>query len=107
MDPYVRYVHNRGHRSVLAQFRSGILPLCMETGRFLNIPREFRLCLMCDDNKIEDETHFLFRCKRHEELRDLLYTMVQPYFPNFEFLSDKEKFGILSTQQNFCINLTI
>ena len=50
---------------------------------------------MCDDDEIEDETHFLFRCKRHEELRDLLYTVVQPYFPNFESLSDKEKFGIL------------
>ena len=50
---------------------------------------------MCDDNEIEDEPHFLFRCKRYEELRDLLYTVVQPYFPNFEFLSDKEKFGVL------------
>ena len=95
-DPYVRCVYNnRGHRSALAQFRSGILPLGIETGRFLNIPREFRLYIMCDKNEIEDETHFLFQCKMYDELREILYIIVQPRFPKFEPLPNKERFKIL------------
>ncbi len=60
-DPYVCTVYNRGHRAILAKFRSEIPPLSIETGRFQNIPREFRLCTMCND-VIEDETHFIFYC---------------------------------------------
>ncbi len=33
-DPYVCTVYNRGHRAILAKFRSGILPLSIETGHF-------------------------------------------------------------------------
>ncbi len=53
-DPYACTVYNRGHRAILAKFRSGILPLSIETGRFQNIPREFKLCTMCNDNVIQD-----------------------------------------------------
>ena len=34
VEPYVYKVVNRGHRSILAQFRNGILPLKIETGRY-------------------------------------------------------------------------
>ena len=44
-EPYVKIIHNRAHRSALAQFRSGILPLRVETGRFTSIPLEYRLCI--------------------------------------------------------------
>ena len=37
-EPYVAKINNRGHKSALAQFRCGILPLSIETGRFNNIP---------------------------------------------------------------------
>ncbi len=71
-DPYVCTVYNRGHRAILAKFRSGILPLSIETGRFQNIPREFRLCTMCNDNVIEDETHFIFYCNQYNDLQEYL-----------------------------------
>ncbi len=72
-DPNVCTVYNRGHRAFLAEFRSGILPLSFETGRFQNIPREFSLCTMCNDNVIEDETHFIFYCNQYNDLREYLY----------------------------------
>ena len=60
----------RSHRSLLAQLRSGILPLRLETGRFQNIRDENtghfqklkveeRVCTLCNLNCIEDEIHFV------------------------------------------------
>ncbi len=57
----------------VSKFRSGILPLSIETERFQNIPREFRLCTMCNDNVIEDETHFIFYCNQYNDLQEYLY----------------------------------
>ena len=41
-------VYIRAHHSILAQLRFGILPIKTETGRYTQIPREFRLCILCD-----------------------------------------------------------
>ncbi len=61
-EPFVYRVHNRAHRSLLSQFRCGILALKIETGRYTQIPLELRLCILCDSNLVEDENHFLFQC---------------------------------------------
>ena len=53
VEPYVYKVVNRTHRSILAQFRNGILPLKIETGRYTQIPIEFRLCILCNEDQIE------------------------------------------------------
>ena len=50
-------------RSLLAKTLCGILPLEVEVGRFTDVKREFRLCKLCERGEIEDEYHFLFRCK--------------------------------------------
>ena len=68
-EPFVKLIHNRNYRSILAQFRSGILPLAVETGRFNNIPVEYRLCRYCNENEIEDEIHFLLNCSAYNEFR--------------------------------------
>ena len=49
-EPYLYKVHDRHHRSILAQFRCGILPLKVETGRYQSIPIELRLCVLCNEN---------------------------------------------------------
>ena len=46
----------------MAQIRCGILPIRIETGRFCNLPVENRLCEICNQNKVEDEFHFLMEC---------------------------------------------
>ena len=40
--------------SLLGQFRMGIVPLYVETGRFNNTPLERRLCTCCNLN-VEEE----------------------------------------------------
>ena len=51
---------NRKCRSYLAQFRSGILPLEIEIGRWQNKNVEDRICKLCDDYEVEDECHLIF-----------------------------------------------
>jgi hypothetical protein len=46
-EEYVQKNFNRKMRSLIAQFRSGILPLQIEVGRFRNIPVENRVCFSC------------------------------------------------------------
>ncbi len=66
---------------ILAQFRSGILPLKIETGRRKNENIEDRVWLVCEENIVEDEYHFLcvYICKhgkRYDEVRQVLYNKI-------------------------------
>ena len=88
---YVECVINRGHRSALAKFRCGILPLSVETGRFNAIPLEFRLCVFCVDNVVENEYHFFFSCNLYNDLRSLLFDYLRQDVPNFDTLDLNDK----------------
>ena len=48
IENYVLCNLDRKLRSYIAQFRSGILPLEIETGRFRNIPLNERICKLCN-----------------------------------------------------------
>lgn len=71
VEKYVKMNLPRGLRSVLAQLRSGTLPLKIETGHFHNIKVENRLCEFCNNNVIESEYHFVFCCPLYRELRNV------------------------------------
>ena len=62
VEDYVVGNITRSQRSLLAQFRMGILPLNIETGRYFRKVLNDRLCLLCDHNATEDEHHFLLSC---------------------------------------------
>ena len=68
-EEYVKINLKRRERSVLAQFRLGILPIRIETGRFIGEKVEDRLCRMCNQNQIENEIHFLFHCPLYNDIR--------------------------------------
>ena len=86
-EDYVKFNISRRQRSLMAQFRIGILPLHVETGRFRGTPLEERICQMCNNNVIEDEKHFLVECNLYQEHRTELYEDVSSrniYFTNFD-----------------------
>ncbi len=58
-ETYAYKMYDRGQRSIMAQFRSGILSFSIETGRYTYIPEEMRLCIFCQENCVKNE-HFLF-----------------------------------------------
>ena len=102
-ESYLNKYMSKSKRSLLVQFRTGVLPLRIETGRFqlvkdvlsnkfrkLNV--EERTCLLCKSNDVEDEIHFLCHCVVYENLRTNLFQSVTQKYPQFQDLSDHEKF---------------
>ena len=53
----------------LVQLRAGCLPIEIELGRYLHIPRNERLCKQCSMGTVESEKHFLFHCTKYHVLR--------------------------------------
>ena len=94
-EPYVKSIKKRNLRSIIAKFRCGISPLAIETGRFLNIPIEFRLCQFCSENVIEDETHVMFACTAYRDLRNILFEKANSINMDFENFSVNLKFQML------------
>ncbi len=75
VDPYILSFMNHKRGSYLAQFRSGILPLEIEVGRWANKNVEERLCLVCNEGLVKDELHFIFHCNYYNPKRcDLFCT---------------------------------
>ena len=96
----------RSHRSLIAQLRSGILPLRIESGRFQNIrdpntgktrklkPQE-HICTLCDLNLVEDEIHFVCICSKYCTLREKLFNTIIQKCASFTIMSNSEKFVFL------------
>ena len=97
VEPYVLCFLNREKRSLVAQLRSGILPLQVEVGRWQGIPVEERICPVCNLNQVEDECHFLFECNNYDVERRSLYTKLSD---DFENLSMSNKFEVLMSRQS-------
>lgn len=96
-EPYVKQMMNKRFRSVVAQLRSGILPLEIELGRWRGIEVQNRTCKLCDSACVEDEAHFIFDCDFYKNEREGLKENVEGL--NFQN-SDDVKFKILMQVQN-------
>ena len=59
-EPYLNIISLK-NRIIFTKFRLCNHRLPIETGRWLNIPREERICIICNQRCIGDEFHFLFK----------------------------------------------
>ena len=94
-EKYLLQSLSRPKRSMLAQFRTGILPLKVETGRFQQLPVEDRTCDFCSGSQIEDERHFLFDCSLYMSARKTLFDEVRTVYPDFDNLDSNDKMELL------------
>ena len=106
IEEYLKMYLPRSNRSLLAQLRSGILPLRIKSGRFQNIrdpktgntrklkPQE-RICTLCDLNFVEDEIHFVCICSKYCTLRETLFNTVIQKNASFTVMNNSEKFVFL------------
>jgi hypothetical protein len=58
--------------NTLCRFRTTSHKLPIETGRWQNIARENRKCLLCNSDVIGDEFHYIFSCSKFDDNRNLL-----------------------------------
>ena len=83
-------------RKMMSKLRLGLLPLRLETARYIRprIPPENRLCLLCNNGEIEDETHFLLFCSVYDQARQLLFDHI-PNIDDFNTLNTDDKIKLL------------
>lgn len=99
-EPYLDFLDNqREKRIAFTKLRTSAHKLNIEQGRYKKVPLEDRLCSMC--NILEDEFHFVLKCKINETLReDMIRNMIE-IFPDFSQLSDDEKFWLLMSLPDY------
>jgi hypothetical protein len=92
-------------RSLFAKLRLGVLPIRVETGRYNRELLSDRKCKLCNLNEIEDELHFICRCKLYSNLRKQLKQKIIKKFKDFDLLNELEQFVYMmkSEQRNLAI----
>ena len=100
---YVSLKLERNYRSLLAQLRLGILPLRLETERIKNEKVHERICLVCCDNLVEDEKHFLFHCKAYSSERDAFFAKIINSYYDFDNLNFDEKLVYLFNDRPYVL----
>ena len=83
---------------MFTKFRLSNHVLLIEKGRHSNIDKSQRFCPFCP-NTIETEHHFLLYCKTYTIGRDNLFGKLAHTVPQFNALSEKEKFAELMTNE--------
>ena len=97
-EEYLSVNLNRKQLSILFSLRSGILPVRIETGRYYPnpLPPHERICPVCDLD-VENEIHFVMYmyCPDYNLQRLQLFNTAKEVQPNFEDMSDRDKFSLL------------
>ena len=94
-EPYVSKVYNRARRSLLTQFRCGILHIKIETGKYTQMPIEYRLYILCEENANEDENHFLFECRFYNTITNTYFQSFKEICPDFDQMNYENRFKYL------------
>jgi hypothetical protein len=69
--------------------------LSIKTGRFQNIPLEYRLRSFCSEDYREDECHFMFKCNFYGDLRKAFLDKIVLLYPLFYEMPQNEKWNII------------
>jgi hypothetical protein len=77
LEKYLSTIKNPTERKTLTKFRVSNHKLMIELGRYKKIPREERLCEICQSGEVEDEYHFANSCKANSNQRDNFYTTLR------------------------------
>jgi hypothetical protein len=59
------------HRKMITRFRLSSHILNIESGRYKNELRSNRICTLCNLRDVEDEFHFILKCPKYQEIRNL------------------------------------
>ena len=86
-------VPNFSQRRIIAKFRCSDHTLEIEKGRHNKIPREERLCKVCDCEEIETEEHFLIKCKFYDNLKSKYGIIQYEHSVNFLYETNLESLG--------------
>lgn len=92
LEPYLLRL-NKSDRIHMSKLRCSNLRFPVETGRWVNIPKQNRLCQLCNSNLIGDEFHYLFICTHHD-ITQLRNKFIPKYYTSNP--SEYKMVGLLS-----------
>ena len=97
----------RDHRRILFKLRSCSLPLYVETGRYSKpkVPLENRLCKLCNNQFVEDETHFVLNCDLYSDIREILFSKACEVDANFTLMHSEDKLIFLMQSKDIQFSL--
>ena len=101
LENYILMI-NLNTRRQFTKLRISSHPLHIETGRYSRplIPPENRLCSICKNGEVEDETHFLLNCHSYADLRTNLLTHLSE-ISTYNLNSDNQNlFPLLMSNNN-------
>lgn len=101
-EPYLLLNISRKVYTKIARFRTSSHNLRIETGRheIPKLPVENRICNKCSLNEVEDEIHCLLVCPNQGVVREMLFDVASNTVPNFQQLSNHDKFvAIMTTRE--------
>ena len=75
-------------RKVISKMRCSDHNLEIERGRYLDIDRDKRICYNCALNEVEDEEHFLLKCKTYQSARKKYHMTADNIY---DFLNNENK----------------
>ena len=99
-EPYLRIVKNVKDRISMSKFRLSNHKLMIEKGRHRNLDKTMRICPFC--SAVEDEIHFLLKCKPFRFLRADLLSNVESALNirNLRQTDDRALFKLLMENEN-------
>lgn len=79
-------------RKEICRFRVSSHNLEVETGRWIDTPRQERICRVCTEGQVEDEHHFIWQCQRYSAIRSAqnMQRIVPPDLMTFLSLPAKQ-----------------
>jgi hypothetical protein len=77
LEKYLSCISDKKYQIALTKLRLSSHDLAIETGRYTNIDRQFRICRQCNMGFIENEYHFLLVCSKIRELKQKYF---KPYY---------------------------
>ncbi len=103
VESYALSFMNRKHRSYLAQYQCGILPLEIENGRWQNKPVEERMCKVCESGEVENEFHFIFSCTLYNNIRATFLQNIDNIIPNIKELNEASQIKTFISKDFVCL----
>ena len=67
---------SKSQHLLLGQRSSGVLPLNIETGRYVTQRVEDQICKLCGNGAMEDKEYFIYHCPKCVNLRAQIYSHI-------------------------------
>ena len=89
LEDYLKQLQNFNSRQLITKFRISDHNLEVELGRYKKIPRDQRVCNIC--NVLDNEEHFFLHCQINNNLRHNLIENISKHITDFNQLDSLSK----------------